>query len=144
MTTINKSALVMHTPEQMYKLVNEVEFYHEFLPWCRSSRSLDRDDFNQRASIEIAKGPLNKSFTTRNMMWPNERIHLALENGPFSKLDGQWRFEALGDKSCKILLEIEFEFSGRLISAVLSPVFAEICSSLIDAFVQRAARVYNQ
>lgn len=143
MTTINKSALVMHTPEQMYKLVNEVEFYPEFLPWCRSSRVLERDELSQRASIEIAKGPLNKAFSTRNTMLPNKRIQLTLENGPFSRLDGEWRFEALGDKGCKILLDIEFEFSGRLISVLLSPVFAEICSTLVDSFVKRADSVYK-
>lgn len=133
----------MHTPEQMYKLVNEVEFYPEFLPWCRSSRVLERDELSQRASIEIAKGPLNKMFSTQNSMLPNERIQLALENGPFSKLDGEWRFEPLGDRGCKVLLNIEFEFSGRLISVVLTPVFAEICSTMIDAFVKRADAVYK-
>lgn len=143
MTTINKSALVMHTPEQMYKLVNEVEFYPEFLPWCSNSRVLERDELAQRASIEIAKGPLNKAFTTRNIMQPNARIQLSLENGPFSKLNGDWRFEPLGDKGCKILLDIEFEFSGRMISMLLNPVFTEICSTLIDAFVKRADVVYK-
>lgn len=133
----------MHTPEQMYKLVNEVEFYPEFLPWCRSARVLERDELAQRASIEIAKGPLNKAFTTRNTMRPNERIELSLENGPFSKLNGVWQFEPLGDKGCKILLDIEFEFSGRMISLVLGPVFTDICSTLIDAFVKRADRVYK-
>ena len=134
----------MHTPEQMYKLVNEVEYYPEFLPWCRSSRVLERDDLGQRASIEIAKGPLNKSFSTCNTMQPDKRIQLTLENGPFSKLEGEWRFEPLGDRGCKILLNIEFEFSGRLISVVLNPVFTEICSTLIDAFVKRADAIYTK
>lgn len=143
MTSIHKNALVMHTPEQMYKLVNEVEHYPEFLPWCRSSQVLQRDATSQRASIEIAKGPLNKSFITRNQMEPDRSIKLALEEGPFSHLQGEWQFQALGSKGCKIHLDIEFDFSNRLMSTLLTPVFSEICSTLVDAFIKRAESVYR-
>lgn len=143
MTTIHKSALVMHTPEEMYKLVNDVEFYPEFLPWCRKSQVLERNSDMQRAEIEIAKGPLNKSFRTRNTMQLGQNIKLALEEGPFSRLQGEWNFLPLGDKGCKITLDLEFEFSSRIMSMTLSPVFSEICKSLVDAFVKRADSVYG-
>ncbi|MCB1756530.1 MAG: type II toxin-antitoxin system RatA family toxin [Gammaproteobacteria bacterium] len=144
MTQIHKNALVMHTPAEMYKLVNEVEFYPDFLPWCRSSRVIERNQSEQRATIEIAKGPLNKSFSTVNTMEEPTSIHMRLEEGPFESLDGRWVFQALGDKGCKISLDIEFEFSSRLMRAVLNPVFSEICSTLVDAFVKRADQVYRR
>ena len=143
MTRISKKALVMHTPEEMYKLVNEVEHYPEFLPWCRSSQVLERDEHMQRAEIEIAKGPLNKSFRTRNIMESGRKITLALEQGPFSRLNGEWTFTPLGDVGCKVTLDIDFEFSSRLMSVTLGPVFSQICSSLVDAFVLRAGSVYG-
>ena len=143
-TRISKSALVMHTPQAMYRLVNEVEHYPEFLPWCRSGDVLERDETCQRATISIARGPLNKSFTTRNTMVPDEEIRLQLEDGPFSKLEGVWRFEPLGEKGCKVSLDIEFAFSSRMLAAVLNPVFSEICSTLVDAFVKRANQVYKR
>lgn len=144
MTHIVKNALVMHTPAQMYKLVNDVERYPDFLPWCRSSRVLERGQGRQRATIEIAKGPLNKTFTTLNTLQEPHSIQLRLEAGPFKSLDGRWAFEALGEKGCKISMDIEFEFSGRLMRAVLNPVFSDICSTLVDAFVKRADQIYKR
>ncbi|HBR97219.1 MAG TPA: ubiquinone-binding protein [Gammaproteobacteria bacterium] len=143
MTAINKSALIMHTPDKMYHLVNAVEFYPEFLPWCRSSRVIERDDTSQLAEIEVAKGPLNKTFRTRNTMVPDARITLDLDQGPFSRLHGEWVFQPLGDRGCKIMLDIDFAFSNRLMSATLNPVFSEICATLVDAFVKRADAVYG-
>ncbi len=142
-TSIYKSALVMHTAERMYQLVNEVEYYPDFLPWCRNSWVLERNEIMQRASIDLEKGPLKKSFITRNTMEPFGCIKIALEEGPFEYLNGVWTFEPLGKKGCKITLDIEFEFSSRLMSAVLNPVFTEICSTLVDAFVKRAEDVYR-
>ena len=143
MTEIRKNALVMYTPDKIYRLVNEVEHYPEFLPWCRSSQVLERDRYSQHARLEIATGPLNKSFSTRNAMEPDRQILLQLDEGPFRKLHGEWQFIPLGNKGCKIILEIEFEFAGGMMAAVLSPVFSEICSSLVDAFVKRADQVYR-
>lgn len=144
MTTISKTALVLHTPDKMYKLVNEVENYPDFLPWCKSSEVIERTISEQTARVDIAKGPINKSFTTHNTMQENETIKLSLVNGPFKRLDGQWTFKALGKKGCKISLDISFEFSSSLVSAVLNPVFTEICNSLVDAFVKRADKIYPE
>ncbi|MDO6462142.1 type II toxin-antitoxin system RatA family toxin [Granulosicoccaceae sp. 1_MG-2023] len=144
MTRICKSALVMHTPHEMYRLVNEVEHYPGFLPWCRRAEVLERDETTQRATLEMARGPLNKSFTTRNSMIPDAEIHLHLEDGPFDKLEGIWRFVPLGEKGCKVTLDMEFSFSSRMLGAVLNPVFSEICSTLVDAFVKRANQVYKR
>ncbi len=144
MTSITRTALVLHTPDKMYKLVNEVETYPEFLPWCCSSETLEKNDHSQLARIEIAKGPLNRSFTTRNTMIVDKSIKLTLEEGPFKTLDGEWTFTALGEKGCKITLIIDFEFSNRLVAAVLNPVFSEICGNLVAAFVKRADAVYKE
>lgn len=140
---IKRTALVYYTPEQMYRLVNDVEAYPEFLPWCSRAKRLQGDEHQLTASIEISKGPVRKTFSTRNQMIPGEQITLRLVEGPFKYLEGQWRFQPLGDSACKILLDMRFEFSNRILSATVGPVFSQICGSLVDSFCKRADQLYK-
>jgi len=142
--TINKQALVPYSAREMFDLVDDVETYSDFLPWCRSSEVLSRDDELVRASIEIAHGALHKSFTTQNRLQPGKMIEMRLVEGPFRRLEGFWRFDTLGEKACKVRLDLEFEFSTRLISMALNPVFSQISNSLVDAFTKRAEQVYGK
>jgi ribosome-associated toxin RatA of RatAB toxin-antitoxin module len=144
MTTINRSALVMHTPDKMYELVNDVTGYPQFLPWCASAEVHERSDTAQLASIEIAKAGMHKRFTTRNRMLPGQSIHLDLVEGPFRHLRGDWSFRPLGAHGCKVLLDIEFEFDSPVLSRVVGPVFSQICGGLVDAFVKRADELYGR
>ncbi|MDX1604611.1 MAG: type II toxin-antitoxin system RatA family toxin [Candidatus Competibacterales bacterium] len=143
MSVVNKSALVSYSPEQMYALVNDVEAYSRFLPWCRSSQVLERSEDRVKASIEIARGKVRKSFTTLNRMYPPERIELHLLEGPFSRLEGAWRFQPLQGGGCKVMLHLEFEFSNPLLRAAVGPVFNRIADTMVDAFCQRAKQVYG-
>lgn len=144
MTTINRSALVMHAPGKMYELVNDVAGYPHFLPWCVSTEVHERSDVLQVASIEIAKAGVRKEFTTRNEMVPGERIQLGLVEGPFRHLHGEWQFRPLGQHGCKVMLDIEFEFESAVLSRVVGPVFSQICAGLVDAFVKRADELYGR
>jgi len=143
MAKVEKSALVPHTAQEMYALVAEVERYPEFLPWCRSARQRSNGDGSVTATIEMAKGPLHKSFTTRNHLREGERIEIRLVDGPFKRLDGTWRFEPRGQQGCRVTLDLEFDFSSRLLRAVVGPVFHEIANTMVDAFCRRAANVYR-
>ncbi len=144
MPTISKTALVPYTPRQMYALVNDIEAYQEFLPWCRSSRLLSRDDDEIRATLEIAHGSLRKSFTTCNRLQRDKMVEMRLVEGPFQHLEGFWRFDMLGEDACKVSLDLDFEFSNRLISMAMGPLFSQIANSLVDAFSKRAVDVYGK
>ena len=143
MTSINKFALVPYSPAQMYALVDNIEAYPEFLPWCRSSRVLSRSEDEVRATIELSKGGVEKAFTTCNRNQKNKMIEMRLLEGPFKRLDGFWRFDALGEDGCKVSLDLEFEFASRMLGMVVGPVFSQVANSLVDSFQQRAVDVYG-
>ncbi len=145
MPLISRNALVSYTTEEMYDLVADVESYAEFLPWCRSTTVLYREGEEVKASIEIAKGALNKSFTTLNRLQKNKMIEMRLVEGPFKHLEGFWRFESLKDnQACKISLDLDFDFENRLIAFAVGSVFNQIANSMVDAFCKRAVEVYGE
>lgn len=128
----------------MFALVNDVESYPQFLPWCRSTRVLSRNQDEVRASIEMVKGGLHKWFSTCNRLQCNKMIEIRLLEGPFLRLDGFWRFEALRSDACKVSLDLEFEFANGLMRLVVGPIFHQIANSLVDAFCKRAVQVYGR
>lgn len=144
MPTIHKSALVPYSNAQMFALVNDVENYPQFLPWCRTSRVLERGMDEVRAAVEIAHGALHKSFTTLNRLQQNKMIEMRLVEGPFRRLEGYWRFDVLGENACKVSLDLDFEFSNRLVAMAMGPVFTQIANSLVDAFCKRARELYGR
>ncbi|MFZ1326115.1 MAG: type II toxin-antitoxin system RatA family toxin [Candidatus Contendobacter sp.] len=143
MATVKKSALVWYSAPEMYTLVNDIEAYPQFLPWCRSAHIVPYGPNELRATIEMAKGGIHKSFTTHNRMQAPAMIDIRLLEGPFRQLEGHWRFEALRANACKVLLDMEFEFSNALLRMTIEPVFKQIANTLVDAFCQRAVQVYG-
>jgi ribosome-associated toxin RatA of RatAB toxin-antitoxin module len=144
MPSVKRSALVPFSAAQMYALVNEIESYPQFLPWCRSTHILHRNDDEVRATIEMQKGALHKSFTTINRLQPGKMMEVSLVEGPFRKLDGFWRFEALRADASKVSLDLDFELAGPVVSRVVGPIFHQIANSLVDAFCKRAVEVYGR
>jgi len=143
MTTINKFALVPYSPAQMYALVDDIDSYSEFLPWCKNARVLSRTEDEVRATLELSKGGVEKAFTTCNRNQKNKMIEMRLVEGPFKCLEGFWRFDALGEDGCKVSLDLEFEFASRMLDLVVGPVFNQVANSLVDSFQQRAVDVYG-
>ena len=127
----------------MFDLVNDVDRYPEFLPWCRSAAVLAEGDGWRRARVEMAKGPLHRSFTTRNELDPGERIRIRLEDGPFRKLSGDWHFESFAGSGCRVTLDLEFEFAGVFLQRAFGPVFNQIASTLVESFCRRAHALYG-
>ena len=145
MSHIKRSALVHYSPAEMYVLVNDVASYSKFLPWCRSSKILQQSGHEMTASIEIARGALHKTFTTRNILHKNKKISISLVDGPFKTLHGDWTFNALKhDGACKVELDLEYMFDSGLVSIAARPVFNQIANSLVDAFSKRAVQVYGE
>ena len=144
MPKITRTALISHTPEQMFDLVNDFVRYPEFLPWCGAARVLEANGSAIVGELSIQKGSIRQAFTTRNTLTPPSRIDLSLVDGPFKSLAGQWRFESVGGEACRVSLELEFEFSGRLIAMAIGAVFSQIAGSLVDAFCDRADELYGR
>lgn len=145
MSQIKRSALVHYSPAEMYALVNDVIAYPEFLPWCKSSRVISESETEMMASVEIAKGALNRRFTTKNTLQKNSRIEISLVDGPFKTLHGAWTFHPLKhDQACKIELDLVFQFDSGLMAIAAKPVFTQIANSLVDAFSKRAVEVYGE
>ena len=143
MTRIERSAIVPFSSEKMFTLVDDIASYPLFLPWCKSTKIYSRENNEVKASIEISKAGINKSFTTRNQNNTFSSIELNLVDGPFKHLKGYWRFDELKPNACKVSLEIEFEFSSKLLSMTLGPVFSQICNTMVNSFVSRAQAVYG-
>lgn len=143
MTVIHKNALIPYSCEKMYDLVVDIERYHEFLPWCEKAEILRQQDDWIEGRISVKHLAFQQSFTTTNKVVKNQRIHMQLLHGPFRHLDGVWQFQALQENACKISLDMDFEFSSKLVSMALTPVFSQIANSMVDSFCTRATEIYN-
>lgn len=143
MREINKFALVPYTPAQMFALVDNINAYSEFLPWCSQSLEINRSKDTVEGELTIRYGQLHKTFTTRNLNTPESHIEMQLIEGPFKHLNGQWEFKPLGDNGCKVSLDLQFEFSNKLLDMTVGPLFSQIANSLVDAFTERAGKIYG-
>lgn len=143
MQTVERSALVPYSAEQMFTLVADIPRYGEFLGWCDSASIVSRHADVVVAEIAINFKGVRKTFTTRNQNKAPSRIDMELVQGPFRRLDGYWRFEPLGDNGSKIELMLNFDFSNPLLRRMVGPVFTQIASQQIDAFHNRAKEVYG-
>lgn len=144
-TSIQRSALVPYTPAEMFALVNDVDGYADFLPWCSASEVLERPNQDElKARVEMSKGGLHKAFITRNRYQQDKCIEIRLVEGPFKRLEGFWQFDAMGETACKVSLDLEFEFANRMLSLMVGPVFHQIANTLVDAFHERAKQVYGK
>ncbi len=143
MRKVERSALLPYTARDMFMLVDDVEAYPEFLPWCKSAEVVSRSRTRVEATLELQKGTFSKTFTTRNARREYESIDLNLVAGPFRHFQGGWRFKDLGPDGCRVSLELEFEFKSRAADLMFGAFFEEVCTALIDAFSTRAAQVYG-
>lgn len=152
MKHVKRSVLLWYSPHEMYALVTDVARYPEFLPWCERAETIEQRDDGLTAKLHLSYAGVRQSFATRNTHEPDRSVHMQLVDGPFSKLDGIWRFNALepaqgadagGQKACKVEFEMNYEFSNFALQLVVSPVFDRIANTFVDAFVTRAEQVYG-
>ncbi|MBW8186210.1 MULTISPECIES: SRPBCC family protein [Shewanella] len=144
MPQISRSVLVRFSAMQMYEIVNDVESYKEFLPGCVGGKVLEFDGSTMLASVDVSKAGISKTFTTRNQIVPGKSIQLALENGPFKHLVGEWRFTELTEDACKIDFELNFEFSSSLVDMAFGKIFNDLMTSMVTAFTGRAKVIYSE
>jgi ribosome-associated toxin RatA of RatAB toxin-antitoxin module len=135
---IRKSVVVAHSAPDMFTLVNDVESYPQFLPWCSSARVLERDDVSMLASLDMAMGGLHKRVTTRNLLEPHRRVELRLVEGPFSRFHAVWTFDELVPAQTRVGFHLSYALAGRLLGAALGAVLGVVADGLVDCFCRRA------
>jgi ribosome-associated toxin RatA of RatAB toxin-antitoxin module len=143
MTIVKRSAVVFYSPAEMFELVDRIEDYPVFLPWCKSSEILSRSPDEVQATLVLAKGGMEKAFTTCNRLQKDKMIEIRLLNGPFRHLEGFWRFTPVVEGGCEVVLDLEFEFSSKIISMMFGSVFQQVVHTLVEAFCKRAEQIYG-
>ena len=143
MAVVHKSVILGYSAEQMFALVERVEDYPKFLPWCGGVDVRSRTDDKLTATLQINYHGIRQTFTTENINKVPESMSMRLVEGPFKLLDGAWKFKPLRSDACKIEFELHYEFSSRLIEGVIGPVFNIIANSFVDSFCKRADAVYG-
>ena len=143
MAEIEKSVLIGYSASRMFALVDAVEEYPEFLPWCGGSSVTRQSETVTHATIMIDYHHIKHSFTTENVRKPSELITMTLLSGPFKNLDGHWRFIPLAEDACKIEFRLHYTFSHIILEKLVGPVFFMIANSFVEAFIERAEEVYG-
>ena len=143
MITVERTVLVNHGAEQMYALVEDVESYPRFLPWCSRSEVALRESRRTVATLYIDFHGLRGRFTTENAIEPARSVDMKLVSGPFRRLEGHWRFHALGDNACRVEFGLSWEFSSALLEKLVGPAFRKIADGMVEAFVQQAQKRFG-
>lgn len=142
MPQVRRSALVSFSAKQMYDLVNDVDSYPEFLPGCSGSKILEHNEDTMKASVDVSKAGISKTFTTINRLTKDTVIMMELVDGPFKSLKGGWYFTMLDECACKVELKLDFEFSSKLIEIAFGKIFNDLTNNMVNSFTQRAKQVY--
>lgn len=137
-----RSALVTYSAMDMYRLVEGVPAYPQFLSWCTATRVHEQSSEFQKASLTVVVAGIKQSFTTNNTLYAGERVEMKLLEGPFKRLQGEWRFIPLGEHGCKISLELDFEMTAGPMASLFGKGFGKIADRLVDDFCKRAYNVY--
>jgi len=143
MAVVHKSVLLGYSAEQMFALVDRVEDYPKFLPWCGAVDVKRQEENKLVATIQINYHGIKHSFTTENINVPPVSMKMALVHGPFKHLDGTWTFRALRSDACKIEFDLSYEFSSKILEKVIGPVFNMIANSFVESYCQQAEKVYG-
>lgn len=141
MADVRKVVLVECSARELFDLVDDVEAYPDFLPWCGGTQVLERSGDRTIATLHINYHGVKAHFTTCNDKQPPTAMQMHLRDGPFRKLEGQWAFKQLGDAGCKVEFYLHYEFANRLLEKVVGPVFSHIATTFVDAFVKRASQL---
>lgn len=138
MAQVEKTVLVGHSAERMFNLVDQVEDYPRFLPWCGGVELHRRDDQVTEATLHIDYHGIKQKFTTENHKTFPTAMEINLKNGPFKHLEGFWRFTPLAEDACKVQFRLQYEFSSTILEKLIAPVFNHIANTFVEAFVQQA------
>lgn len=142
-TSINRSALLPYKPKQLFDLVNDIEAYPSYMDGCVGAEVMFRNNEMVEARLDLSKGGVSHSFSTRNRMVDAEHIKLELIEGPFDRFEGIWEFQPLGDSACKVSLSLNFNVNNAVLGAAVGKLFDRVTANLVDAVEKRAKELYG-
>lgn len=142
MPEVNRSALVTHTPAQMFHLVRDVVHYPSFLSWVQHAEVHEEGETHQLASLEVSVAGVRRRIRTRNVLVPGEKLTLNMDEGPFRHFGGEWRFSDLGI-GCKVELTLSFDFDSPVLAAAFNRGFVSVANRMVDDFCRRADALYG-
>ena len=143
MAMVEKSVLIERSAQKMFALVDNIEDYPRFLPWCSKTRVEFRDEKKTVATLHISYLSVKSHFTTENEKEIPLRMSIRLVDGPFRRLEGSWLFKPLAENACRIDFQLSYDFSSKIFEKIIGPVFSQISNTFVDAFVRRADEVYG-
>jgi len=143
MPKIKQNKQVQHSSQKLFELVNKVEDYPKFLPWCTDSKIISQKQDAVKARLSVAKGPFRQDFATENTLEPYTKIKMHYLSGPFKKFYGEWSFKELSSNCCQVEFDLEYEFNNMLTARALIPIFNLITDTMIDSFIKRADEIYH-
>ena len=138
MKRIARSAIVERSAGEFYALVEDIESYPQFLPWCAEAHVRERSPGRTVATVTVGFRGLRQSFTTENANRDGEAIDMRLLEGPFRRFAAHWRFAPLGERACRVEFSMAYEFASRVVAKALDPLFERIADGMVDAFTRRA------
>ncbi len=140
MPIIQRSALVEHSANRMFSLVNDIAAYPRRFDWCDAAYVLEADETKVVARLDLGLVGLSTWFTTENTLAPPHHIDMVLRDGPFKRLKGRWQFHALDESACKVTLTLDFEPSSRVLGPAFVLGFQSLADRMVDDFVRVADR----
>ena len=143
MNRVQRTALVMHSDQAMFDLVNDVASYPQFMQGCQTAEVFEHNEQQMVARLDLKKGGVKTSFMTRNRLQAPSEIEMNLEDGPFKSLKGVWRFKSLTPQACKVSLDLEFEFNNMAVGLAASKLFSSMANDLVDSLCRRADQIYG-
>jgi ribosome-associated toxin RatA of RatAB toxin-antitoxin module len=135
---VHKTALVDHSVETMFDLIEAAENYPQFLPWCQTATITERTDEIVAARIVVNYHGARFTIVTRNPKRRPEWMAIDMEQGPFRRFTGNWHLTPLGADGCKVEFRLHYDFASPMLARAAGPVFDRIANTLVDAFVARA------
>ena len=142
MREIRREALVPFTALDMFELIELVEDYPHFLPWCMATQLLERTESTVSATVEVGVHDLRVRVTTRNDKRPPEYMAIHLEGGSFRYFHGEWQLRPLGTAGCHVTFMLRYELALRA-EAIAGRFIDHAADRMVDAFVQRAETRYG-
>jgi coenzyme Q-binding protein COQ10 len=149
MSAITVTKRVEHSWLDLFQLVLDVESYPSFVPYCCEVRLLSRRSETPTRTVIVSRmtvglSALRVSYanrTTGDLI--NRRIAISSIDGPLRSLDAAWRFDPETEQCCKVTFSVDYQFSSRMLEALVSRMFSGMFSQILDAFEHRADELFS-
>ena len=138
-----RALIVSYSAAQMFALVDAIESYPEFLPWCEAVE-VSRDGEEVHAVMYVQYAGVKTHLATNNRHCRPSQIDMALASGSLKSLHGRWFFCDLGDGRCRVEFDLAYEFKAGYLETLFGGLFARVFGKFVESFIARAQAHYGQ